>query len=73
MEDGKKNQNMEKNSPRKPVSGIFNVGIVLQSLWIRCCSIFPIITNRKFMESEFRLVLYCGAIFWIIYIFSKII
>jgi hypothetical protein len=73
MEDGEKNQNVEKDPPRQRISGIFNVRIIFQSFWIRCRSIFPTVTNRKFMESELRLVLYFGAFLWIIYLLSQII
>lgn len=73
MEDGEKNQNVEKDVPRQPLSNLFNARSVLQSFWIRCRSIFPDITDRKFMERELRLVLYCGVIFWIIYLLSKIV
>lgn len=76
MEDGekdRKNKNVEKNSTRQPVSGIFNARIILQSFWVRCRSIFPNTTDRKFMESELRLVLYCGIIFWTLYLLSKIV
>ena len=46
-------------------------GTILQSFWIRCRSIFPYITNGKFMESELRYVLYCGIVFWITYLLAK--
>jgi hypothetical protein len=73
MEDGEKNQNVEKDPPRQPVTGIFNARFILQSFWIRCRTVFPNITDRKFMERELRLVLYCGAFLWIIYLLSQII
>jgi hypothetical protein len=73
MEDGEKNKNVEKDVSRQPFSSISNVGTFLQSVWIRCCSIFPNITDRKFMESELRLVLCCGIVFWVIYLLSQII
>ena len=73
MEDGGKNQNVEKDSSRQPIAGIFNARVILQSFWIRCRTVFPNITDRKFMESELRLVLYCGAFLWIIYLLSQII
>jgi len=73
MEDGEKNKNVEKDVPRQPFSNISNVSTFFQSVWIRCRSIFPNITDRKFMESELRLVLYCGVVFWIIYLLSQII
>ena len=73
MEDGEKKQNVEKDVPRQSFSGIFNVGAIFQSVWVRCGSVFPNIADRKFMECELRLVLYCGAILWIIYLLSKVI
>jgi hypothetical protein len=73
MEDGEKNQNVEKDPPRQPIAGIFNARTIFQSFWIRCRSIFPDITDRKFMESELRFVLYCGGFLWIVYILSQII
>ena len=73
MEDDGKNQNMEKDVPRKPFSDIFNARTILQSFWIRCRSIFPDITDRKFMERELRFVLYCGIVFWVIYLLSQIV
>jgi hypothetical protein len=66
MEDGDKQKNVEKNVSRQSLSNIFNAGVVFQSIWVRCRSIFPDITDRKFMESELRFVLYCGTIFWIL-------
>ena len=73
MEDGEKNQNVEKDPPRQPVTGIFNARLILQSFWIRCRTVFPNITDRKFMESELRFVLYCGIVFWVLYLLSQII
>ena len=73
MEDGGKNQNVEKDSSRQPIAGIFNARVILQSFWIRCRAVFPNITDRKFMESELRIVLYCGTFFWIVYLLSQII
>ena len=73
MDDADKNNNVEKNIPRKSFSNFFNVGSFFQPFWFRCGSILSDITNRKFMESELRLVLYCGTIFWVIFILSKII
>lgn len=73
MDDDEKNTNMEKDLSRQSFTNFFNVGFVLQSFWVRCRSVFPNITDRKFMESELRFVLYCGLIFWFVYLFSKII
>ena len=46
-------------------------GSILQSIWVRCRSVFPNATNRKFMESELRFVLYCGGILWALYLAWK--
>jgi len=73
MDDANKRYNLAENSSREPVADFFNVGTILQSFWIRCRSVFPNITDRKFMESELRFVLYCGAIFWVVYLLSKVI
>ncbi len=59
MEDDEKNQNVEKDVPRQPLPSIFNARPIFQSFWVRCRSIFPDITDRKFMERELRVVLYC--------------
>jgi hypothetical protein len=73
MEDDGKNENVEKDPPRQPLSNIFNVSVILQSFWIRCRTVFPNITDRKFMESELRFVLYCGIVFWGLYLLSQIV
>ncbi len=63
-----------KNSKREKSENSFlqrfrvDVGTVLQSIWIRCRSIFPNSTDGKFMESELRFVLYSGVLFWVIYL-----
>jgi len=73
MEDGDKQKNVERNLSGESFSNIFNAGTFLQSFWIRCRSVFPNITDRQFMESELRLVLYSGGIFWLLYLLSQII
>ncbi len=73
MDDGDKQTNVEGNFSRQPFTDFFNVGTILQSFWIRCRSVFSDITDRKFMESELRFVLYCGGIFWALYLLSQII
>ena len=44
---------------------------VFQSVWVRCRTIFPNITNGKFMESELRYVLYCGIVLWLAHLLSQ--
>ena len=73
MEDGEKNENVEKDPPRQPIAGIFNARVILQSFWIRCRSVFPNVVDREFMESQLYLVLCCGSIFWGLLILETII
>ena len=46
----------------------FDVGTILQSIWVRCRSVFPNATNRQFMEGQLRIVLYCGIVLWGLYL-----
>ena len=73
--DSKNNQQAEKQGKQNNAIQRYsiNAGTILQSVWVRCRTIFPNITDRKFMESELRFVLYCGVIFWLLYLLSKII
>ena len=68
--DSKKIQQAEKQ--RKQINVIqrygVNAGTILQSIWVRCRSIFPTATDRQFMESELRFVLYSGVILWTLYL-----
>lgn len=50
-----------------------DVGSILQSVWVRCRSIFPNTTDRKFMEGELRVVFYCGLFFWGLYLLIQIV
>ncbi len=72
MDDGdsKNNQQAEKQGKQNNVIQRYsiNAGTILQSLWIRCRTIFPTATDRKFMESELRFVLYSGIILWTLYL-----
>ena len=68
MADGDKQKNVEKNVSRQSLSNIFNVGIIFQSIWVRCRSVFPNITNREFMEGQLRIVLYSGIVLWGLYL-----
>ncbi len=41
---------------------------IFQPIWVRCC---PILSNKhdgRYLESQFNFVLYCGTIFWVIYL-----
>jgi hypothetical protein len=72
MDDGdsKNNQQAEKQGKQNNAIQRYGIdaGTILQSVWIRCRSIFPNITDREFMESELRFVLYSGFIFWAVYL-----
>ena len=73
MDDGDKQTNVEKFVSGQSITNLFNVSIILQSFWVRCHSVFLNITDRKFMESELRFVLYCGTILWVVYLLSQVI
>jgi hypothetical protein len=72
MDEGDSKNNQQAEKQRKQVDVIqrysINAGTILQSLWIRCRTIFPNATDRKFMESELRFVLYSGFVFWALYL-----
>ena len=73
--DSKNNQQAEKQGKQNNVIQRYgvNAGTILQSLWIRCRTIFPTATDGKFMESELRFVLYSGVIFWGVYLLHQLL
>ena len=48
----------------------YNIGVmfVFQSIWVRCCPILFTDIDRKYLESQFRFVLYCGSFLWLLYL-----
>jgi hypothetical protein len=78
MDDGdstKNNQQIKKQANKNIAvqrHGI-DAGSFLQSVWVRCRSIFPYATDRKFMEGELRFVLYSGFILWTVYLAYEIL
>jgi hypothetical protein len=72
MDDGDKQNKTNNITKKQKDDDVQRLELVpssfLQSFWIRCRSILPDITDRKFMESELRYVLYCGMFFWIVYL-----
>ena len=72
MDEGDSKNNQQAEKQRKQNNAIqrygVNAGTILQSVWVRCRTIFPNITDREFMESELRFVLYSGFILWSIYL-----
>jgi len=76
MDDGDSKNNQQAETQTKQNNAIQRYGIdagtILQSIWVRCRTIFPNATDGKFMESELRFVLYSGFIFWGIYVLHHI-
>ena len=71
--DDAESKNLEKNIFRQFVTMVLSTSIILQSIWIRCGTIYANKNDRKFMERQLRLVLYCGVLFWfIVYLSEKI-
>jgi hypothetical protein len=72
MDDGDSKNNKQAEKQGKQNNAIQRYGIdagsILQSVWVRCRTIFPNATDGKFMESELRFVLYSGVIFWGLYL-----
>lgn len=68
--DSKNNQKAEKQRKQNNVIQRYGIdaGSILQSVWVRCRSIFPTATDRQFMESELRFVFYSGVILWTLYL-----
>jgi hypothetical protein len=66
----KNNKQIKKSRTSSAISegSILDDSSILQSFWIRCRAVFPNITDRKFMEGQFRNVLYSGILFWFIHI-----
>ena len=78
MDDGdSKSNNKQIQRKAKSTNAIKRYSIddssILQSFWIRCRSVFPNSTDRKFMESELRFVLYSGIVFWFVYLLYQTI
>jgi hypothetical protein len=73
--DSKNNQQAEKQGKQNNAIQRYGIdaGTILQSIWVRCRTIFPNITDREFMESELRFVLYSGVILWSLYLFYETI
>jgi hypothetical protein len=77
MDDGDSKNNKQAEKQTKQNNAIQRYGIdagtILQSVWVRCRTIFPNITDRKFMEGELRFVLYSGVILWTVYLAYEIL
>ena len=77
MDDGDSKNNQQAETQTKQNNAIQRYGIdagtILQSIWVRCRTIFPNATDGKFMESELRFVLYSGVILWTVYLAYEIV
>ena len=73
MDDERTTKNMEKNLSGQSLTDISYDSSVFQPIWVRRSSIWSDIMDRKFMESQLRVVLCCGLIFWTIYLLSQIV
>lgn len=62
--DGK---NLESNIKRKSGDSMLDGGNVLQPFRFRLGTVLADRDFRKFVEGQFRFVLYCGSILWILY------
>jgi len=63
--DGDKN--LESNIKRKSSDSMLDGGNVLQPFRFRLGAVLADRDFRKFMEGQFRFVLYCGSLLWILY------
>jgi len=76
MDDGDSKNNKQAEKQTKQNNALqrygINAGSILQSVWVRCRTIFPVATDRKFMESELRFVLYSGLVFWSVYLLYEV-
>jgi hypothetical protein len=59
-----------KKQSAKPSNMVHDDCTILQSLWIRHSSVLAANSNWKFVESEFRFVLYSGIVLWTIHFIS---
>jgi hypothetical protein len=64
-------RNLEKNFIGQPSDMVRDDSSVLQSVRVRHRSILANPPHWDFVESEFRIVLYCGSILWALYLLSQ--
>ena len=64
-------RNLEKNFIGQPSDMVRDDSSVLQSVRVRHRPVLANPPHWHFVESEFRFVLYCGAILWVIYLIAK--
>ena len=69
--DSTNDKDLERNIKKQYSHVMSNASNVLQSFWIRYRTILSYTTNRKFVESQCRFVLYCGLVFWVLYFIAS--
>ena len=62
-----------KNNQIKPGDMVYDVSPVFQPFGVRRRPILADRDDWKFVMGEFRFVLYCGIVLWVIYGFSKFV
>ena len=73
MGDGDSNKDMEEDIFGKPICKVSHDSNVFQPFWVRCDTVLSLYFDREFVVRKFNFVLRIGIIFWIIFLFSKII
>lgn len=71
--DSRSTNNVESTVSSKDVDPLYYDWVVLQSCGLRYSTILAYVTNRKFVERQFRFVLYYGAMLWAIFLLSMAI
>jgi hypothetical protein len=64
------NTHLEKNPNGESGNMVHDDSTVLQSVRVRHRPVLADFDNWKFVESEFRFVLYCGSLLWLIFLLS---
>lgn len=62
--------NLENNPDRQSSHLVHDAGSIFQPIRVRRSPVLANPSNWKFVESELRFVLYCGAIFWAVHLLS---
>jgi len=71
MDPDSKYGDLEQNIKTKPSNILSNGSDVLQPFWVRYRTVLSDTANREFVEGQCRFVLYCGLIFWVIYLITS--
>jgi len=71
MDPDSKHENLERNTKTEYSNSLSNDSDVLKSIRVRYSTVVADSTNRKFIESQSRFVLYSGIILWFIYLITS--